>query len=82
MHTREQADEIVAQLASRRVGVVLFETSFAEKIPRAWPETPLTALAEDRVAEYIARNYRPCRGLSSAADWRFLFMVRKNLTCP
>jgi 4-amino-4-deoxy-L-arabinose transferase-like glycosyltransferase len=82
MHTKEQADEIIGQLASRRVKVVLFETSFAEKIPHAWPGTPLTAIAEDRVGEYIARNYRPCRGLTSPADWRFLFMVRKDLTCP
>ncbi len=82
MHTREQAGEIVAQLASRRVSVVLFETSFAEKIPRAWPGTPLTAIAEDPVADYIARNYRPCRGLTSPAEWRFLFMVRRDLVCP
>ena len=82
MHTKEQADEIIAQLASRRVRVVLFETSFAEKIPRTWPETPLTAIAQDRVGEYIARNYRPCRGLTSAAGWRFLFMVRQDLVCP
>ena len=82
MHTREQADEIVSQLVSRRVNVVLFETSFEEKISRAWPGTPLTAITEDRVADYIARNYRPCRGLTSPADWRFLFMVRKDLVCP
>jgi len=82
MHTKEQAEEIITQLASRRVKVVLFETSFAEKIPRSWPETPLSAVAEDRVAEYIARNYRSCRGLASPADWRFLFMVRKDLVCP
>jgi len=82
MHTKEQAEEIITQLASRRVKVVLFETSFAEKIPRSWPETPLSAVAEDRVAEYVARNYRSCRGLASPADWRFLFMVRKDLVCP
>jgi 4-amino-4-deoxy-L-arabinose transferase-like glycosyltransferase len=82
MHTKEQAGEIIGQLASRRVKVVLFETSFAEKIPHSWPGTPLTAVAEDRVGEYIARNYRPCRGLTSPADWRFLFMVRKDLVCP
>ena len=82
MHTREQANEIIGQLASRRVKIVLFETSFTQKIPHSWPETPLTAIAEDRVGEYIARNYRPCRGLTSPSDWRFLFMVRKDLLCP
>jgi 4-amino-4-deoxy-L-arabinose transferase-like glycosyltransferase len=82
MHTREQADEIIAELASRRVRVVLFETSFAEKISHSWPETPLGAIAEDRIGDYISRNYRPCTGLTSPADWRFLFMVRKDLICP
>jgi len=82
MHTKEQADEIIAELASRRVRVVLFETSFAEKIPDAWPETPMGAIAKDRIADYISHNYRPCTGLASPAGWRFLFMIRKDLVCP
>lgn len=81
MHTREQADEIVRELATRRVGVVLFETNFSDKVAQSWPGTPLTAIAEDPVADYIARNYRPCRVLTSAAEWHFLFMVRKDLRC-
>ena len=82
MHTTEQANEIVRELASRRVNVVLFETSFAEKIPRAWPETPLNAIVEDRIGDYIGHNYRPCRILTSPAGWRFFFMVRTDLVCP
>jgi 4-amino-4-deoxy-L-arabinose transferase-like glycosyltransferase len=82
MHTREQADEIISELASRRVDVVLVETNFSEKISGSWPGTPLTAIVEDPVADYIARNYRPCRVLTSPAEWRFLFMVPKDLRCP
>lgn len=82
MHTREQADEMVRELASRQVETVLFEPNFSEKVARSWPGTPLTAVAEDPVADYIARNYRACRMLSSPAEWRFLFMVRKDRVCP
>jgi 4-amino-4-deoxy-L-arabinose transferase-like glycosyltransferase len=82
MHTREQAGEIVRELATRRVGVVLFETDFSDKVSDSWPGTPWTAIAEDPVADYIVRNYRACRVLTSPAEWRFLFMVRKDLLCP
>jgi hypothetical protein len=82
MHTKEQADEIVRELATRRAGVVLFEVNFLDKVSRSWPGTPWTAIAEDPVADHIARNYRPCRALTSPAEWRFLFMVRKDLACP
>lgn len=82
MHTREQADEIVRELATRRVRVVLFEINFSDKVSHSWPGTPLTAIVEDPVADYIARNYRPCRVLTSPAEWRFLFMVRRDLVCP
>ena len=82
MHTREQADEIVRELATRRLGVVLFERNFSDKVSHSWPGTPLTAIIEDPVADYIARNYRPCRVLTSPAEWQFLFMVRKGLGCP
>jgi hypothetical protein len=82
MHTREQADEIVRDLATRRVDVVLFEANFLDKVSTSWPGTPLTAIAEDPVADYIARNYRSCRVLNSPAEWRFLFMVRADLACP
>jgi 4-amino-4-deoxy-L-arabinose transferase-like glycosyltransferase len=82
MHTREQADEIVRELATRRVRVVLFEINFSDKVSHSWPGTPLTAIAEDPVADYIARNYHLCRVLTSPAGWRFLFMVRGDLVCP
>jgi 4-amino-4-deoxy-L-arabinose transferase-like glycosyltransferase len=82
MHTKEQADEIITQLASQRVKAVLFETSFAEKIPHAWPETPLSAIAYDPVADYIVERYHICKILESPEQWRFLFMIRQDLECP
>jgi 4-amino-4-deoxy-L-arabinose transferase-like glycosyltransferase len=82
MNTHEQADEMVRELASRRVQTVLFEANFSEKVAHSWPGTPLSVFAEDPVADYIARNYRACRVLSSPAEWRFLFMVRKERVCP
>ena len=82
MNTNEQLEEMLSQFASRRVRVVLFESSFAEKIPYSWPGTPQPAIATDRVADYIVRNYRTCSILNSPSDWRFQFMVRKDLACP
>jgi 4-amino-4-deoxy-L-arabinose transferase-like glycosyltransferase len=86
MNTHEQSQEMVAQLVSGRVRWVVFESSFAEKIPNSWPGTPLTAIANDPVADYIVRNYRTCGILKSPED-RFLFMIRKDLVrqdlaCP
>jgi 4-amino-4-deoxy-L-arabinose transferase-like glycosyltransferase len=82
MNTPQQAQDLLSQLQSRRVRVVLFESSFAEKIPHSWPGTPVTAIAtHDPVADYILREYRSCAILQSPSDWRFLFMVRKDLTC-
>jgi 4-amino-4-deoxy-L-arabinose transferase-like glycosyltransferase len=82
MHTREQADELVRELATHRVDVVLFDLSFPDKVSHSWPGTPLTAIAGDPVADYVARNYRPCQVLTSPSEWRFSFMVRKDLLCP
>ena len=82
MNTRDQADEMVRQLETQRVRIVLFESSFTDKISNSWPRTPLPAIANDPVADYIAREYRSCRILNSPSDWRFLFMIRKDLPCP
>ncbi len=82
MHTPQQAQEILAEVAAARVPVVLFEASFWEKIPTSWPGTPVTAIVRDPVADYIQREYRACKILNSPAKWKFLFMVRKDLACP
>jgi hypothetical protein len=82
MNTREQALEIVASLESQPAEAVLVEPWFAEKIANSWPGTPLNAIADDPVGDYISRNYRVCRLLSSSDGWRFQYMVRKDGECP
>ena len=81
LHTVEQSREMLSQLDSRRVRAVLFEPSFADKIPASWPETPPIAIANDPVADYILRNYRACKVLYSPMQWRFLYMLRKDISC-
>ena len=82
MNTREQAQAIVTSLRSHEARAVLFEPEFAEKFANSWPGTPLTAIADDPVADYIVRNYRVCKVLNSASNWRFEYMVQKDLICP
>jgi 4-amino-4-deoxy-L-arabinose transferase-like glycosyltransferase len=82
MNTPAQAQEIISQMHSGKVSVVLFESSFSEKIPNSWPKTPLRAIADDPVADSIVHSYRSCEILNSAEGWRFLFMVRKQAACP
>ena len=81
MHTKEEADEIIGELGSRRVKTVLFEISFPEKIPHAWPGSPLSAIIDDPVADYLVRNYRTCSTLKSPMNWYFIFMIRRDLAC-
>ena len=83
MHTPQQAQEMLAEISTAaRVPVVLFEASFWEKIPTSWPGTPLSAIVRDPIADYIQHEYRTCKILNSPAEWKFLFMVRKDLACP
>jgi hypothetical protein len=82
MHTPQQAEEMLAEITSSRVPVVLFESSFWEKIPTSWPGTPLNAIVRDPITDYIHHEYRTCKILNSPDDWKFLFMVRKDLACP
>ena len=82
MHTAQQAEEMLAEITAARVPVVLFESSFWEKIPTSWPETSLSAIVRDPIADYIQREYRVCKLLNSPNEWTFLFMVRKDLGCP
>jgi hypothetical protein len=82
MNTRDQAQEIVTSLQSHEARVVLFEPGFSHKFASSWPGTPLNAIANDPVADYIVRNYRVCQVLNSASNWRFEYMVRREETCP
>jgi 4-amino-4-deoxy-L-arabinose transferase-like glycosyltransferase len=82
MHTPQQGEEMLAEISAARVPVVLFDGSFWEKIPTSWPGTPLSAILRDPISDYIQHEYRVCRILNSPDDWKFLFMVRKDLACP
>jgi len=82
MHTPQQAEEMLRDITAARVPVVLFESSFWEKIPTSWPGTPLSAIVRDPIANYIQHEYRVCQILNSPDDWKFLYMVRKDLACP
>jgi Dolichyl-phosphate-mannose-protein mannosyltransferase len=82
MNTPEQAHEIIQSLKTTHARAVLFEPWFAEKFANSWPETPLGAIANDPVADYITCNFRVCQMLQSPDQWRFHFMVRKDLACP
>jgi Dolichyl-phosphate-mannose-protein mannosyltransferase len=82
MNTTEQGQELLAELQAQPPRVILWESSFAEKIPNSWPGTPVSAIANDRVADYIVGRYRSCASLRSPNDWNFLFMIRKDLMCP
>ena len=84
MHTTAQGQEFIREMAADRTPVVLFEPAFNDKIPTSWPQTPLGSLAYDPVADYILAHYRPCHVLASASDWewRFVYMVRHDLSCP
>ncbi len=82
MHTPQQAEEMLREISAARVPVVLFEGAFWEKIPSSWPGTPLSATVRDPIADYIQHEYRACKILNSPDEWKFVFMVRKDLACP
>jgi hypothetical protein len=82
MNTHKQAQEVIRSLRSEDVRTVLLETSFANKIPHSWPGTPLSDIARDPIGDYVARNYKACAALKSAAGWDFLYMRRGDLQCP
>jgi hypothetical protein len=82
MHTRDQDEEAIREIEVDRTRVVLFEPGFNQKIAASWPNTPLRSIANDLVGDYIIAHYHSCEVLKSAATWRFLFMVRKDLPCP
>jgi len=84
LHTPEQFQEVIRELAADRTPVVLFDLTFGEAAATAWPSTPLEILAKnDAVAEYVLSHYRQCDGpLSSENLWLYLYMVRKDLPCP
>jgi 4-amino-4-deoxy-L-arabinose transferase-like glycosyltransferase len=81
MNTPEQAQEIIAALRSSKAQALLFEPGFGEKFTSTWPNTPLTAIVDDPVADFVVRNYRVCVPLMSTSGSLFQFMVRKEEVC-
>jgi hypothetical protein len=81
MNTIQQAQNIIASLKSHQVRAVLFEPWFGNKFSNSWPGTPLRAIANDPVADYIVRNYHVCRLLRSPSDWSFEYMVEETESC-
>jgi hypothetical protein len=81
MHTREQDQEAIGELEESRTDVVLFETSFDDKISTSWPNTPLASIAVDLVADYILGHYHRCATLTNGANSYFSFMLRNGVPC-
>lgn len=81
MNTPQQAQEIIDSLKSHPNQAVLFEPGFGGKFASSWPNTPLSSIVNDPVADFIARNYRVCRALTTPLRWRFQFMMPTNKSC-
>jgi dolichyl-phosphate-mannose-protein mannosyltransferase len=83
MHSPEQFEQALNEIRTQPTGLVIFETSFADKIPLGWPNTPKDRIAaNDPVADYIRAHYQPCAALSPNDFWHFTSMVRNDLSCP
>jgi len=80
MNTSEQAQEIMESLKSG--SSILLQPEFNDTIPVSWANTPLRVIANDPVSDYIARNYRVCKRLTSPEGLRFWWMRPKNTLCP
>src|SRR5215469_2583178 len=55
MNTRQQAQEIVQSVKASSVSTVLLEPDFRDKVPNSWPGTPIDAVTEAPIEDYIAR---------------------------
>ena len=82
MHTDQQLQKMLTEFSAHPTRVLLYQPAFADHIHKAWPNTAPAAYAHDAMADYITRQYRECVIVTSPADWHFLFMVRKDLSCP
>jgi hypothetical protein len=81
MSTDAQAGEIVSRLMSEPKIASYFELGFVQKVPTSWPATPLKAIANDRVGEFLMRSFYPCKVLHSTTQARFLVMTRTKQDC-
>jgi 4-amino-4-deoxy-L-arabinose transferase-like glycosyltransferase len=82
MNTSEQFDRALREVDEARPPVVLLQPSFPELIAAYWPATkPGDFSTYERGMEFLMARYKPCKSLDSGTSWRFVFMVRKDLSC-
>jgi 4-amino-4-deoxy-L-arabinose transferase-like glycosyltransferase len=82
-NTPDQFRQAAQQLETGRPTAVLLAPSFMDVALTVFPGTPLRVLARsDPMANQIFSSYRPCRTLNSAEGFSYVFMMRKDLSCP
>jgi 4-amino-4-deoxy-L-arabinose transferase-like glycosyltransferase len=82
-NTRRQFRQAAQQLGTGRPTTVLLAPSFMDLAPTVFPGTPLRVLARsDPMVSQIFSRYRPCKMLKSAEGFSYVFMMRKDLSCP
>jgi len=82
LHSEDQIQETLAQLAAHPPRIVVWEPSFNTlTVPGAWPATPQKLLSHDAIRDFILARYRSCTTLSSEKV-PYVFLVRKGLACP
>ncbi len=81
MNTQEQAQSIIDSLQSRKTRWILFDPEFLTRIPYVWPHTPVAAIANDPVADYIVSHYEMCKVLPSGASLNFQLMALRTQGC-
>jgi len=79
MNTPDQADQIIQSLIPDKA--VLLQPAFSDTIPHSWADTPVSAIVNDPVTDFLVRNYRTCKVLRSPDNLGFWWMVPKNRRC-
>jgi hypothetical protein len=82
LHSEDQIEEALSQLAAHLPRVVVWGPSFNTRIiTGAWPATPPRVLSRDVIRDFILTHYRSCITLSSDPV-PYVFLVRNDLACP
>lgn len=83
MHTQEQFEESVRAVGADRTPLIMYDLSFFDyMLPRAWPSTPPSALAEEPLRGLLISSYRPCAVVGRPDQDRFVAFWRRDLPCP
>jgi 4-amino-4-deoxy-L-arabinose transferase-like glycosyltransferase len=81
MNTAAQAQSIIESLQNQKTRWILFEPEFLTEIPYIWPHTPIAAIANDPVANYIVHHYELCKLSPTGAHLNFQLMTLKGESC-